>query len=320
MSRFKESARSHALRLLAARHPVFEGASGGGRFIGKPRPFVLTEPDKNLFAPIRHTVPRYFRENGISSWGGRFITGHVLSSQVACLNHLFPLRDDKEAVTAMLQVLSRDLVEPLLITTDAFAPAYIQFESVSDGDLLHEGPRTRGSQCTSIDALIYARHRDGSRWLVPIEWKYTEHYGNQDKSLEGGAGGKGEERRSRYDQLIRESACLKAEGTRIFYIEPFYQLMRQTLWAEQVIAHSARERLKADHFLHVHVVPSANADLLAKAYPHGGRDMESTWRRALKDPSRYLILEPSALLNPLRGVARHADHLDYLQARYNDTR
>lgn len=317
MSKYLENERIRASRLLAEGHPLFEGARGGGRYRGAPRPFFLTEPEKNLFHSIRRSAPEYFRGNGISFWGGRNITGHVLSSQVACINHLFPFRSDKDAVAAVLQGISKDLIEPLLIDTDAVAPGYISFEAVSGEDLLNEKSLTRGTQCTSIDALIYARHKDGSRWLVPIEWKYTEHYGNQDKSTEGGPGGKGEERQRRYKSLILSSAQLKAEEMPTFYVEPFYQLMRQTLWAEQVITHKAREPLKADHFLHVHAVPSANYDLLTKAYPHGGLDMKSTWCRALKRPEHYLLIEPERLLAPLRGAARHTDHLDYLRARYN---
>lgn len=76
-------------------------------------------------------------------------------------------------------------------------PAFIAFEVVSDIDHLNEGMTNRGSNCTSIDAFIYARHSSGELWLIPIEWKYTEHYNNQDKSKEDreaepqGSNGKG---------------------------------------------------------------------------------------------------------------------------------
>ena len=35
---------------------IFDGIAGGGRFMGKPRPFVLQEPEANLYAPIREKV------------------------------------------------------------------------------------------------------------------------------------------------------------------------------------------------------------------------------------------------------------------------
>jgi len=58
-----------------------------------------------------------------------------------------------------------------MISPSCFHPqvtAFIQFESVSDNDNLNEGVPNRGSNCTSVDALIYAVHKDGSNWLIPV--------------------------------------------------------------------------------------------------------------------------------------------------------
>lgn len=63
---------------------------------------------------------------------------------------------------------------------------------------------------------IYARHKSGELWLIPIEWKYTEHYSNQDKSNEDrdgepeGSKGKGAKWVSRYNDLISASSQLKS--------------------------------------------------------------------------------------------------------------
>ena len=135
--------------------------------------------------------------------------------------------------------INPDLEEPLLIHTDKF-PAYIQFESVSDKDHLKEIYTTRGNNCTSIDALIYAKHKNGEKWLIPIEWKYTEFYGNLNKAKEvihkdGRSIDKGMERQSRYNDLILNSSQLAVKKLDCYYFEPFYQLMRQTTWAEQMI-------------------------------------------------------------------------------------
>jgi hypothetical protein len=104
-------------------------------------------------------------------------------SQIACLNHLFFIRDDFNSGTSLLKRINPDLEEPLLIPTGKF-PAYIQSESVSDKDHLKEIYTTRGNNCTSIDALIYAKHKNGGKYLIPIEWKYTELYGNLNKAEE----------------------------------------------------------------------------------------------------------------------------------------
>lgn len=65
---------------------IFDGIPGGGRFIGKKRPFVLADGVHNLYAPIRDEVQRYFKDNGITWWGGFRPTGHVLSSQITTVH------------------------------------------------------------------------------------------------------------------------------------------------------------------------------------------------------------------------------------------
>jgi hypothetical protein len=103
-----------------------------------------------------------------------------------------------------------DFVDVLPIITDKYSPGYIQFEAVSDKDHLNEGQPTRGSNCASVDALIYALHTDGNKYLIPIEWKYTEKYTNEDKSIEDREGEskgnelRGKERLSRYSQLLTQ--------------------------------------------------------------------------------------------------------------------
>lgn len=318
-SEYQETQRTKAINLIKAGSPVFYGSHAGEKFMGKPRDFVLIENLKNIFAPIRTDVVEYFKLNKISWWGGKNPTGHALSSQIACLNHLFQIRNDKDAVLSILKNISTDFKDVLPIFTDKFAPAFIQFESVSDNDNLNEGIPTRGSNCTSIDALIYAVHNDGSNWLIPIEWKYTEFYNNQNKAIEGcikdPINCKGEVRKRRYTQLINDSNQLRYSNHCCYYFEPFYQLMRQTLWIEQMIINKQNEKLKATNFLHVHVIPSENSDLLEKKYKCSGKSMEKTWRKHLQDQSKYLIITPKKLLIGLNDKT-YKDLLDYLLIRY----
>lgn len=322
-SKYQEIQREKIVTLINSGNPVFEGAAAGQRFLGAERDFVLKQAEKNLYAPIRSSAIDYFRQNKISFWGGKSVTGHTLSSQVACINHLFAIRNDVAAVTALVKGINPDFVRPLLIPSDTFSPAYIQFESVSDGQYLNEDGLTRGTQCTSIDALVWAEHKDGSLWLIPIEWKYTEHYGNLNKALEGAAdnptGCKGAVRQKRYNRLIQASSQLKSHNLGLFYFEPFYQLMRQTLWAEQVIKHKHQETIKADNFLHLHVIPEANNDLLkaqGKPYKCSGLCMEATWRSLLNDQSKYRIIDPKTLLQPVANARLHPQLFQYLAVRY----
>ena len=321
MSKFKESQYERQISLMNT--DVFSGDSGNGYFMGKSRAFVLKNGMNNLYEPIRQDVLKYFADNGIAWWRGSQPTGHTLSSQMACLNHLFAIRHDRDAVLAILNGIRDEFEDVLPIPCDA-EPSYIAFEVVSNEDHLNEGTSTRGANCTSVDAFIYAKHRlDHKIWLIPIEWKYTESYENQDKSSEDrvnepkGSNGKGNERLSRYTDFINVSTQLKSLPEyrySVYYQEPFYQLMRQTLWAENILKNHEVEKLKADDYLHVHVIPKANHDLLNKTYKVSGKTMEETWRSMLSDQSKYLIVDPQDLMKPIFNL--YSELTEYLRLRY----
>lgn len=318
-STYQEKQRYKSIDLIG-NSELFDREKAGRMFMGDNRDFVLVNGEKNIFKPIRKDVIKYFSENKISWWGGSKPTGHVLSSQIACINHLFYIRKDKDAVLKMINTISTDFIDLFEIETDQFSPAYIQFEAVSKNDNLFEGTPTRGNNCTSVDALVYALHKDGSKWIIPIEWKYTEHYNNQNKAIEGYKVNpvkcKGEERKNRYTNLINISAQLKNTDHECYYYEPFYQLMRQTLWAEQLIRDKDNETIKADNYLHVHVIPSENKDLLEKVYKCSQSYMELTWKSHLRDTSKYIIISPEKLLSNCLNDSKYSELEKYLRERY----
>ena len=325
MSKYKKAEQERQTKLIHSKNPIFYGDKGGGIFGRRKNretrevremkyDFVLQKTENNLFEDIQNPAIKYFRENGIKWWSGRVgkPTGHILSSQVACINHLFAIRNDKNTVLKMLnKVTKKSFTEVLEIDCDE-NPSYISFEVVSDIDYLKEETSTRGSNCTSIDALILAKDQNDEIWLIPIEWKYTEHYGNTDKSTEvrkdkstGEELNAGKKRLSRYSELISKSEQLKFKKddytSSVYFFEPFYQLMRQTLWAEQMIKHNKTERLKAVKFLHIHVIPKKNGSLLDKEYKKcSGENMEKTWRDCLKDQSKYQIVDPKEIVNIIK--------------------
>lgn len=309
--------------LALKEHPeLFDKDKGSGVFAGFERSFALENGEHNLFEPIRIPALRYFVENRISWWkaqekddGTKGPTVHMLSSQIACLNHLYAIKDDADVVLSIANGLRPGLsfskVLPILLDK---TPGYIAFEVVSKGKWLNEGKPSRGANCTSVDALIIAEKDDGERWLIPIEWKYTEVYNVNDDKSQGKAG---KTRVSHYDKLIDRSDFLKPESIyfeSVYFFEPFYQLMRQTLWAEQMIKHRNEEWVKADQFLHVHVIPSENKDLLDMTYKKG-KGMEETWRLQLKKDI-YQIITPEQLLSPLKGNSKYSDLINYLAIRY----
>jgi hypothetical protein len=200
--------------------------------------------------------------------------------------------------------VSPDFIDVLEISTDAaYTRGYIQFEAVADGDYLKERRLTRGANITSVDALIIGKKSNGAICLVPIEWKYTEKYGNDDKSK----GSAGETRKVRYHSLLGNQ--LKTENLEYYHYDPFYQLMRQTLWAEEMVKHS---KIGAIEFLHLHVIPGENAALLDKKYPASGKNMEETWRSQLKNPALYRTISPEQLLS----TQKDNELLTYLRTRY----
>ena len=310
---------------------VFNGDIGGKLFPinGKliPKPDYLLNSKNNLFNNMAQDVIDYFEKNKIAFWKtgiaeideNNMPTGHTLSSQISCINHLFLLKNDKKAVLSIAQAICSDIIDVFEIKMDEF-PAYIVFEAISGKDYLKECEReeklTRGTMCTSIDALIFAQHKNGKKFLLPIEWKYTESYDDTDKSTEIL---RGKTRLKRYTDLINKSTQLNQKHenyiSSIYFFEPFYQLMRQTLWAEQMIANKEVEEIKADDYIHVHIIPQENIDLLDKQYLQSGKDMETTWRHCLFNQSKYKIISPQNLLSNIDSI-KYKDLINYLSERY----
>ena len=301
---------------------LFEGRCGGV-IMGKEREFALKNWEDGLWEDIRKDVITYFKENEID-WHIFALQGHILSSQIACINHLFPIRHDKENVLRLVKIACNDIIDVLPITTDKYSPAYIQFEAISDFDHLNEGIPTRGSNCTSVDALIYGLHKNGLKYLIPIEWKYTEKYENEDKSIEDrpkepkGNELRGKERLKRYTELITKSKSLKKLSSyrnSTYFFEPFYQLMRQTLWTEQMILHKKEERIQADDYIHIHIIPDENDELLYKKYKVSKKPLRETWHSNLRDPEKYIIISPIDFLKNI-DKNKYGRLINYLQARY----
>ena len=298
-----------------------------------------SERDRNLYNwQDKNTVQRvkdYFKNNKIKWWNCYFdapkgqkpdgldITRHLVSSQIACINHLFFIKHDKEAVLSIINGISGMPVkfkEVINILCDKGSDNYIAFEMIASNDYLHEKELKRGEFCTSVDAFVYALDEHYERWLIPIEWKYTETYERYDKSN----GTKGKTRLSRYcntegDNLIGNSKQLKSLPDykhSIYFQEPFYQLMRQTLWAECICRNKGEKVLPAEHFVHIHVCPKKNRELLNKCYSEvtDKSSMEEAWREMLTDQSLYHLVDPKELLQPI--AMSYPELYNYLQRRY----
>ena len=91
--------------------------------------------------------------------------------------------------------------------------------------------------------------------------------------------------------------------------------MRQTLWAEQMLENAEAEIIKANDFVHAHIVPKENKALLDKEYIISNKGMEETWRKCLTNQAKYKIIQSKDLLVGI-DKTKYADLIKYLQTRY----
>jgi hypothetical protein len=271
--------------------------------------YVLWDYDciNNLYSKIQEDAIEYFKRYDIAWWQckgeNNIPSGHIVSSQIHCLNHLFDIRTDKDAVKLIAEKATSmqfDEILPSLIDNKE-KNSYITFEFALDNDKLlgeNDKGRKRGTLCTSIDVMIMARKGD-RKWLIPIEWKYTESYKREDKT--------NETRESRYSKLIETSKRLRMPEDGIphsvYFIEPNYELMRQTLLCEQLVANGY-----ADDFFHINVIPAGNTELR--------NAVEKEFIPMLKDDSKFKIIDPQDLLSPLEENNLHPELIEYLKKRY----
>ena len=81
-----------------------------------------------------------------------------------------------------------------------------------------------------------------------------------------------------------------------------------------MISNNKKETISADKFLHIHVVPGKNIELLGNIYSCSKKDMASTWRSCLSYQSKYKIITPEILLS---NLGHKYDRLkQYLLTRY----
>lgn len=276
---------------------------------------------ENLYPPIREAACRFFEERGIVWW--RFTRGddppstaaptrHRLSSQVACVNFLFPLVAAPAALAAALRAVDSDVESILPIR---YSQGEKNFESVIEfewtGEPTLEGGGQRGSMATSADALVLTRTSSGNTRAYLIEWKYTEgaHYG-----ADLGAGRKGETRRARYQagfaRSFRPDVTLDA-----LLFDPLYQLMRLRLLADRM---TERRELGIDEARVLLVRPVENLLLrtrVPKPMAHLGETIEEVFSRSVVDPSGFRAVSQAELLETSTGAAL-APWRTYLADRY----
>jgi hypothetical protein len=308
---YLEEQRQKAIRL---RNEIFRD-SGGGIFKGSEREFVLSEPRLNIWAGVREDVTAYFKRHKIPFWdSGNEPTGHLLSSQIACINHLYFIRQRQDIATAILKGVDKDVKIALKMDNDEIDSGFVDFEVIGADNYLGEKLHTRGANSTSVDAVMLAEKQDGQRKLFFIEWKFVEQYKNQPSKALGESG---KTRIKTYKSLLERNDCpIKIADIEGLFTEPYYQLMRQTLLANEMVK---TKEFGASDYQHLHVIPMANTDLKdvnTAARRLDGSDLKETWTNLLKSPEKYKAIDPKDFISPAMGCNDVLAWMNYLEQRY----
>ena len=277
-------------------------ASYSARPGGPTYPFCLPLEHAQLtLLPEAAGAAEFFAERGIH-WHQGVAGGpgnHLLSSQVQCVNALFPMvADPALIVRGFVDVLP--IAEPLEIEPGA----YLTFEYIGEQDHLGEWAGkspSRGAHSTSADAAIRYRTPDGRIEIALIEWKYTESYLGHRLSED-----RRDIRRGRYLAFWEDPAG-PIDPSAIPYddifVEPFYQLVRQQLlaWRMEV----AREQ-DADVVRVVHIAPATNDAYYASLNRDSHRALGSTvaqvWQQMLRRPDRFISFDSSRFTDEERDL------------------
>lgn len=118
--------------------------------------------------------------------------------------------------------------------------------------------------------------------------------------------------------LGKISANIISYRNSIYFQEPYYQLMRQTLWAEQMINNKSSEKIKGDSFVHIHVVPSQNKELLNNAFSGKKEEdgMKKSWENQLLDKSVCRLVDPRLIVESIAKDDKYGELVGYLRERY----
>lgn len=288
-------------------------------------PYILRHEDSlyNLFSGIREDAIDYFERHDIAWWSQDsdryFPTGNLVSSQNHCLNHLFAIRADKQAVLSIIQGVCPGIKDILPSPVDCYetkivkgksvpCDSYITFEfSLRNNYLLGERSDKRGKKCTSVDAFVYAIDQKEHPILIPIEWKYTESYDRisaDKRAVQSSI--------NRYVGLANMNSSNLKEWISSYEWDPLYEFARQELFMERIIQMHPKcgrehEPLAAEDYIHIIVRPDEN-ELIRKDI--------SDFRETIVDKEKLIEVDPKVLLAPLNGNVAYDELLKYLKKRY----
>lgn len=264
----------------------------------------------NLLPQATEAMLDYFSVHG-NQWH-RF-RSHVRSSQVCCVNCLFPLGDNPEALLAVFRAVVPDAVEVLAI--DEIAPRrLLTFEYIGKQDYLGESRpgrrRQRGANCTSADAAVLLKTSHGESVEVLLEWKYTEEYSDRRPDADGHPvkDRSDAKRLATYESSVWRRHWNPVDSSRTsldsLLVEPLYQLFRQQSMAAAMEQTDQGWTREADRVVCLHLSPAGNRQLHAVTSPplkRLGTDVFAVWSALLRSPDRFVSMTTNDFFAPLRS-------------------
>jgi hypothetical protein len=265
---------------------------------------------------------------------------NLKSSQVACLNFLFPLRKDLSLARSALRGFLPGLREVTGIEFEYTGPRGVT------AWLGEPSGGKRGQYRTSIDAAIFWIGKSKEKHVTLIEWKYTEHGFGSCSAFVGGCPKEkdkcrsldvardsdpaqccllttGGDRRSRRYWEHMQAAGISLSGFAAVrgcpFQGPFYQLMRQFLLAAYV-----RKSAEADQVDVACIGFARNTTLLKvpprlrSLIPPGRTDIIDAWNAVLQDvlPMRHYTAE-QLMVGLHRAGGMDVAWRNYLRERYD---
>lgn len=293
---------------------------------------ALGHEAENLHPELRGPdgAEAFFRARGIHWWKstrsgdgpGEGPTRNLASSQVACVNFLLPLARRPAALLAVVRAIDPEVtaLEPIPDPGGA-APSLVEFEWVGWEAPLEGGRLNRGAMQTSADALVLGHTSTGLRALV-FEWKYCEEYLRPEDK---GAGPSGDTRRRRYlgRYHARDGAFRGDVPLDELLFEPYYQLLRLRLLADELARSGVGPELPVHDAKVVVVCPEANRDYrvpvastpLARRFP-GRATVVELMRDTVRDPAGFELVAPARLVDGAAGLGELAAWVGYQRGRY----
>ena len=313
-------------------------AQQDGLYRMRSRDFCLADEcsDENLYWGVRASAIQYFNDRRIPWHDGlksRTVpSNHLCCSQSCCINFLYPLASKPDFVKTVLGSFYPKMAEALTFSDDQPLPdgtsPFVAFEWFGTQDYLGESrrkgsSRTRGANATSADFAFRFQRNDGKIQLVLGEWKYTESYGRSDLGKQKPV------RKDNYRQaFLRTGGVFGPQRESLydaFFFDPFYQLMRLQLLAQEMEAGDLGQEMAADVVSVLHICPMANGEFrepkhvtspgLKQEFP--GKGTLEIWNELVPD-DKFISISVEELLDTIsrHGQSIDSDWVSYLESRY----